>query len=1156
MQPPLAHACAPEVAGGDSAGPPTAFAVPRPGSRLIGIDAARGVALIGMMAVHTMDPFSDDGTASGAWTLASGKAAALFALLAGLGLALSTGGRRRPTRRTWPAQAAGVAVRAVLIGGVGLLLGALVPADFAAVILPYYALFFVLAIPLLTLSPRALAGLAVAIGVGMPLVSHLLRSGTDVRETVPNLTFQDLASDPAGVLRELALTGVYPALSWLAYLCAGMAVGRVALSSRGTIANVIAIGAGLAVGAQAVSWFLLDVLGGRAELEAVATRTMSTDQFAKHMAIGWTGTTPTDTGWWLATATPHSATPLDLAFTTGVALVVLGLAILAGRATTFWLRPLAAAGSMTLTLYSLHLVLLGVPGMPFELNGLFLHTAVVVLFGLLWSRYHSRGPLEAIVGQIAGAVRGRVLRATASSAPPEGCTPGRSPVARAAGGLRAAPFGGTTDLGQVVPVPATALPVASEPSAREPLDRGSTAVEAAPGDEVTVESVRPDAGAGRARSRLLGIDAARGLALLLIMSAHLLPNISVDGRPTVPYLLGGYGAVTFVLLAGVGVALATGGAQRFSGRRLANQVVVLVVRAIAIGSVGLALGYVVSAQQDAVVVLVSFGVMFLLAIPLLGLTTARGAAITAATVALVVPVLTQLSWDHLPAAQEVNHTFGDLVSAPGSWLVDVAVKGVYPALPWMAYFCAGIAVGRLRSLTSERTAGLLLVGGVVMAAAGRLASWALLDQFGGLAALQRSGAQDLADRVTWGPGGQSPRTSWWWLATDGSYSATPPDLVHSAGVALALVGLVLLIVRMTGRLLLPLAAAGSMTLSLYTGHLLVLSQVDLPWGDGTVWLVHSVAVLGIATVWLHVARRGPLESAISALASWAQGVVLPGPAGRHAVRPVLEGDRPGPTEPTDRRNRRASGHPPSRRDRPARCDGMGGPPVAGPLALVYRGPASIDGCPEAVAAALARSRWDLSVRFVGPREQLPLEPGVLAQARLYAQPGGGGLRRAHRKMRTAAGAIREFVRSGGGYLGFCLGGYLAGETPGFGLLPGDTDRFISSPGADPDHDGDSLVTLTWCGRPRRMFFQDGPWFDLDPARGPAEVFARYGNGLPAAVVAPFGRGSVGVVGPHPEASPDWYLDSGLPVPADLGDDLTQDLVDRVLRTGRASGRAG
>jgi biotin protein ligase-like protein len=238
---------------------------------------------------------------------------------------------------------------------------------------------------------------------------------------------------------------------------------------------------------------------------------------------------------------------------------------------------------------------------------------------------------------------------------------------------------------------------------------------------------------------------------------------------------------------------------------------------------------------------------------------------------------------------------------------------------------------------------------------------------------------------------------------------------------------------------------------------------------------------------------------------------------------------------------------------PTADDGAAGAPGRG-LALVYRGPASTPGCPEAVAAALERSRWGLTVRFVGPAEERPLDPEVLAGAALYAQPGGGGLRRAYRKVRRQAPAVREYVASGGRYLGFCLGGYLAGETPGFGLLPGDADRFISSPGARPDSADDTVVTVTWGGSRRRVFFQDGPWFDLDSTRGPADVLATYDNGLPAAVVAPFGRGAVGVVGPHPEAPADWYAAYGLPLPDDVRADLTQDLIDRVMSLGRTSGR--
>ncbi len=331
---------------------------------------------------------------------------------AGVGVAFVARRRQRPTARTWPGYAAALLVRALVIGGVGLLLGAVVPADDAAVILPYYALLFVFAIPLLTLSSRALIALAATITVVMPVLSTWLRSGTQVRETVPNLTFGDLVGEPVQVLRELALTGVYPALSWMAYLCAGMAVGRALLTSRRTVALITLTGAGLAVAAQTISWFLLDVLGGRADLEAVASRSMTSGQLAETLGVGWTGTTPTDTGWWLATLAPHSTTPLDLAFTIGLGLVVLGVCILVGRTTTALLRPLAAAGSMTLTLYSLHLLLLSWSLMPEAGTGLLVQTILVVAFALVWSRYHARGPLEELVAQATGAVRRRVQSVT------------------------------------------------------------------------------------------------------------------------------------------------------------------------------------------------------------------------------------------------------------------------------------------------------------------------------------------------------------------------------------------------------------------------------------------------------------------------------------------------------------------------------------------------------------------------------------------------------------------------------------------------------------------------------------------------------------------------------------------------------------------------
>jgi glutamine amidotransferase-like uncharacterized protein len=203
------------------------------------------------------------------------------------------------------------------------------------------------------------------------------------------------------------------------------------------------------------------------------------------------------------------------------------------------------------------------------------------------------------------------------------------------------------------------------------------------------------------------------------------------------------------------------------------------------------------------------------------------------------------------------------------------------------------------------------------------------------------------------------------------------------------------------------------------------------------------------------------------------------------------------------------------------------------------------GCPEAVADLLSAAEHGFEVRFVGPKEDLDLGADTLASATLYAQPGGGTLSRAFRKLRRHRDSVRAFVSRGGGYLGFCLGGYLAGATPGFGLLPGDTDQYIISKGATVRHAEDAVVSVSWRGRTRELYFQDGPQFLVE--KGKTAVLAHYPNGTVAALVASFGAGRVGVVGPHPEASSDWFADAGLRTPRRLGLDLGLDLVNTVMK---------
>lgn len=376
----------------------------RPRARLRGVDATRGVALVGMMAVHVLPASDPDGTTSPAYLLASGRASAVFAVLAGVGLALATGARRPPAGRAWAGAGAATLVRGLLIGLVGL---AVATADTGiAVVLAYYGALFLLAPPLLGLRPAATAAVAAVVALLGPAVSLLVRAELP-DPTYDNPTLGRLLTDPGQVVTELLLTGYYPASAWLAYLAAGLAVGRLALDRLAVQVGLLAGGAALAVAATAVSAVLLGPLGGRAALLA-ATPGLEPAALDAALAQGLFGATPTSTWWWLAVDAPHASTPPDLLATTGVALALLGALLLLARVARPLLLPLASAGSMTLTLYSAHVALVasGLPPDDPEASWL-VQVALALVLATSWLRLARRGPLEALVAEAAR--RARVL---------------------------------------------------------------------------------------------------------------------------------------------------------------------------------------------------------------------------------------------------------------------------------------------------------------------------------------------------------------------------------------------------------------------------------------------------------------------------------------------------------------------------------------------------------------------------------------------------------------------------------------------------------------------------------------------------------------------------------------------------------------------------
>lgn len=377
--------------------------------RLLAVDATRGVALLGMMAVHSLAEEAQPGHPTLSFAIFGGRAAATFAVLAGVGMAFMTG-RKRVRRGTILSTSTMLAMRALAIGLIGLALG-YTDAQYAAVILPYYSILFLLAIPLVLMPSWAIAGFGVLAAGGVPLLTHLLQPHLPV-PTLANPTFAYALAHPVALLSELTITGEYPALPWVVYICAGLVIGRLTLSRVKVAIGLLATGVFLAVGAAVTSWFLLNKLGGLAKIWAAQPPSVLTvPETTEMLNLGGDGTTPTSTNWWLAVDAPHTSTTADLLGTTGAAMGLLGLLLLlghvlrgpvSGRIMTVILAPLAAAGSMTLTMYTAHIMFLNSeydiysPG-----TGYTLQVIAVLLLGVVWKATAGKGPLEALVTYLA-----------------------------------------------------------------------------------------------------------------------------------------------------------------------------------------------------------------------------------------------------------------------------------------------------------------------------------------------------------------------------------------------------------------------------------------------------------------------------------------------------------------------------------------------------------------------------------------------------------------------------------------------------------------------------------------------------------------------------------------------------------------------------------
>ncbi len=356
-------------AAGSMARPEATARAPRR-TRLLAIDAARALAIVGMVTVNVGPAES---TEPGAWfyLLPHGRASILFVVLAGLSFSLMT---RRLRGRFGEGRSAlwlglGWRCAVLLVGGLALQrLGHEVN-----VILAVYALLFVVAGVLVRVRDAVLLTVA---GLGV-LAGPVLWLGLQVRADEPFTGHAPQLGDPPGaVLTDLLLSGPYPLVTWVGPFVLGMWLGRRELSDAGLQRRLALVAGILAIVAPLVARVTARLRGGQ---------------------VG-------DLSWeLLLTDAPHGQMPLWLIGATAASVLVIVACLVAerqlgGRA----LRPFALLGQLSLTFYVLHLVVLAwLRPLPHTLAQGVLISAVLVVAAavgaVLWRRRYRRGPLELLV---------------------------------------------------------------------------------------------------------------------------------------------------------------------------------------------------------------------------------------------------------------------------------------------------------------------------------------------------------------------------------------------------------------------------------------------------------------------------------------------------------------------------------------------------------------------------------------------------------------------------------------------------------------------------------------------------------------------------------------------------------------------------------------
>ena len=356
-------------------------------NRLIGIDVARALAIIGMIIVNFKIVFGENG--NGIFKLFSsffqGKAAATFVVLAGIGIAFMSNSaviRRDKTqiRRTQIR----IAKRAIFLFIVGITFTTIWIAD----ILHFYGIYMLITLFLISCSKRWILSFALTPIISYPIL--MLITDYETSWNFKTLTYFDFWTVP-GFFRNLLYNGFHPVIPWISFMFLGLWFGKQNLSNNKFIKKSMLISSSIYIIMLLISKLFIYIISENNRIPILEL---------EHVL----GTSP------------MPPLPIYMLSSAAFAIFVISSCIFISKRckNNLLINLLSKTGRLALTFYIAHVVIgmgiietiytkkMGHFSIKFSVTYALLFSTSCILFAAIWTKYKNLGPLEWIMRKIAG----------------------------------------------------------------------------------------------------------------------------------------------------------------------------------------------------------------------------------------------------------------------------------------------------------------------------------------------------------------------------------------------------------------------------------------------------------------------------------------------------------------------------------------------------------------------------------------------------------------------------------------------------------------------------------------------------------------------------------------------------------------------------------